>query len=261
MSAKSLPGTSKQSSVRRWARRGFLLWAIASSVWLANSVRTQGVPSEVVRDSPDVTVLDGSSVLEFRPAKKSGSAALIFICGSGIHPHAYAPLLRPIADAGYPVFVVRLPWRFAPFDSHKDEAVDRARSVLAAHPEITHWVLAGHSLGGALAARVASRELEFVAHLVLIGTTHPKDDDMSSYPAPVTKIYATEDGIAPVERVMENKIFLPAHTEWTRIDGGNHSQFGHYGHQLFDGSASITRDAQQAVTREVLLNSLQEGEI
>jgi hypothetical protein len=37
-------------------------------------------------------------------------AALIFICGSGISANAYAPLVRRIADAGYAVFVVKLPY-------------------------------------------------------------------------------------------------------------------------------------------------------
>jgi hypothetical protein len=206
-----------------------------------------------------VIVRDGATALEFRPTKPRGKAALAFICGSGIHPHAYAPLLRPIAEAGYSVSIVKLPWRFAPLDLHKEEAVDRVRSLIAAHPETTHWVIAGHSLGGALAARVAREEPRLGAALVLIGTTHPREDDLSRLDAPVTKVYATRDGIAPVDRVMANKGLLPQHTEWVQIEGGNHSQFGHYGHQLFDGTATVSREEQQAFTREALLKALREG--
>ena len=43
------------------------------------------------------------------------------------------------------------------------------------------------------------------------------------------------------------------------IKGGNHSQFGHYGHQLFDGKATISREAQQAATRTALLEALSEA--
>jgi pimeloyl-ACP methyl ester carboxylesterase len=250
--------TAGRRSVRRWVRRGFLLWAVIALTWLANSVRTQGVPDEVLRDSQEVIVRDGSTVLEFRPTRPRGKAALIFICGSGIHPHAYAPLLRPIAEAGYSVSVVKLPWRFAPRDSDKEEAVDRARSLIAAHPEATHWVVAGHSLGGALAARVAQQERGRVAALVLVGTTHPKEDDLSRLDMVVTKVYATKDGVAPVDRVMANKRLLPRHTQWVQIEGGNHSQFGNYGHQLFDGTATIGRAEQQALTREALLRVLRE---
>ena len=39
--------------------------------------------------------------------------------------------------------------------------------------------------------------------------------------------------------------------------GGNHSQFAHYGHQLFDGAATIPREQQQALTRAELLGALE----
>jgi hypothetical protein len=55
---------------------------------------------------------------------------------------------------------------------------------------------------------------------------------------------------------MNNKRLLPAHTNWVEIVGGNHSQFGHYGHQLFDGYATLTRSEQQTITRTELLNAL-----
>jgi pimeloyl-ACP methyl ester carboxylesterase len=224
--------------------------------WLANSVRTRGVAEGLLRSSPDVTVADGPTTLEFLPTGPNRKAALIFICGSGIHPHAYAPLLRPVGDAGHAVFVVRLPYRFAPLDSHRAEVVDRARAIVSAHPEVPHWAIAGHSLGGALAARLARSAPGLVAHFVLIGTTHPKEEDLSKLDAPFTKVYATNDNIAPYDRVMAGKRLLPPHTEWVEINGGNHSQFGHYGHQLFDGTAAISRAEQQAVTREVLLEAL-----
>jgi hypothetical protein len=248
---------SRAYSIRRWVRRGFLLWTVVSLAWLANSVRTQGVADRLVRSTQDVSVVDGPTALEFLPTKPKGKAALIFICGSGIHPHAYAPLLRPIAESGYPVFIIKLPYRFAPLTSHKDEVVDRARKLMAAHPDVSYWVVAGHSLGGALAARLAQSDNNRASSaFVLIGTTHPKDNDLSRLNAPFTKIYATHDGIAPIDRVMANKKLLPEHTRWVEIEGGNHSQFGNYGHQLFDGTATIPREAQQAITRKVLLDEL-----
>jgi pimeloyl-ACP methyl ester carboxylesterase len=229
---------------------------VVSLSWLSNSVRTQGVDDGLLRSSLEVTVSDGPTALAFWPARVQGEAALIFICGSGIHAHAYAPLLRPIADAGYPVLVVKLPYRFAPLGSHKVEAVKRVRGLVAAHPEIAHWVVAGHSLGGALAVRVAHEDRALPAAFVLIATAHPREDDLSNLDAPFTKVYATNDGVAPPDRVMSTKGLLPKHTEWVPIKGGNHSQFGHYGHQLFDGEATISREEQQRVTRETLLEAL-----
>jgi dienelactone hydrolase len=206
---------SRSRPLRRWIRRVFLLWASISVAWLANSVRTQGVSDEVLRSSRGVDVVEGPTALEFRPTgPDTRAAALVFICGSGVHPHAYAPLLRPIAEAGYLVLIVRLPYRFAPLASHKAAVVDRVRSLVAAHRDVSRWVIAGRSLGGALAARVAHSTRGLPAAFVLIGTTHPKDDDLSKLDAPFTKVFATNDGIAPVDRVMATRTLLPEHTTW-----------------------------------------------
>jgi len=237
-------------------RAVLLVWAVGSTLWLANSMRTRGVGDDVMRSTEAVSVQEGATTLQFVPVSSSHRVGLIFFCGSGVGARAYAPLLRPIAEAGYAVFVVKLPYRFAPLDAHREEAIDRARTVMAAHPDIPRWTIAGHSLGGAIAARMARADPGAVSALVLMGTTHPKDIDLSLLQMPVTKIYASNDGVAPAERILANKQLLPPATKWVSIAGGNHSQFGHYGHQLFDGTASISRDAQQAVVRSALLESL-----
>jgi len=245
--------------LRRWIGRGFLLLAVIVVLWLANSYRTRGVPDGMLRSGPTISVIEGATMLEFMPMPPSRKPALIFICGSGVSAHAYAPLLRPIAEAGYPVFVVKLPYRFAPLESHKQAAAARARSVIAAHAEISHWVVSGHSLGGALACRVAQSHAKDFSAMVLVGTTHPKQENLSSLPMPVTKVYASNDGVAPPNRTLSNKGLLPKDTQWVEIKGGNHSQFGHYGHQLSDGYATVSRETQQAATRSALLEALTEA--
>lgn len=248
------------SEVHKWIRRGFFLWAVISTAWLANSIRTRGVDGRLLQSSPAVSVVDQAATLAFLPTSSNGKKGLIFICGSGIAAAAYAPLLRPVAEAGYPVFVVKLPYRFAPLESHKQAALSTARGVIATHPEVSHWVMAGHSLGGALTARLARSDARVLSAIVLIGTTHPKADDLSSLQIPVTKIYASEDDIAPVDRVLANRRLLPQRTKWVEIKGGNHSQFGRYGHQLFDGTATISREEQETITRSAILETLLESQ-
>ncbi|MBL8818093.1 MAG: hypothetical protein JNL58_18850 [Planctomyces sp.] len=248
----------KPTPVRRWIRRGFITWAIIATGWLANSVRTQGVHPSLLENSAAVSVVDDGMSIEFRPENHGGDTAIVFICGSGIGAEAYAPLLRPIAEAGYPVFVVRLPMRFAPLESHKQGAIDRVFSLMKGHPEISRWVVSGHSLGAAIACRVVEAEPSTIAGLVLLGSTHPKRADLSWCQFPVTKVYASNDGIAPSSKVIANKDLLPKSTKWVEIDGGNHSQFGHYGHQLFDGSATITRSDQQEIARSAMMDVVQD---
>jgi pimeloyl-ACP methyl ester carboxylesterase len=104
-------------------------------------------------------------------------------------------------------------------------------------------------------ARVDSGSL---SAMVLVATTHPKDDDLSFLRIPVTKIYASNDGVAPPDRVLANRGLLPSHTKWVEIACGNHSQFGRYGDQLLDGTATISREGQEALTRSAILHVLAE---
>jgi len=211
-----------------------------------------------MRGSAMVTVVETDETLEFVPAQPARSA-LVFVCGSGVAAEAYAPLLRPIAEAGYGVSIVKLPLRFAPLESHKQGAIERVRKVIAAHSQDRRWVIAGHSLGAALSCRVVQGGSDHIKAMVLLGTTHPKEDDLSGLKIPVTKVVASNDGVAPKNKVDANKHLLPATTKWVVIEGGNHSQFGNYGHQLMDGKATISREEQQRLARDAILERLAEA--
>lgn len=252
--AKQPPG--RLATIHRWIRRGFIAWAVLTTAWFANSVRTQGVDPALLHSDAGVRVISEDATLGFIPAHQPSDTGLVFICGSGIAAEAYAPLLRPIAEEGHTVFIVRLPLRFAPLESHKEEAIRRVKEVMQSHPEQGNWVISGHSLGAALACRAVQAKPLGVGGLVLLGTTHPKESDLSGLAIPVTKVYASHDRIAPPAKVLANKALLPASTTWIEIAGGNHSQFGHYGHQFLDGSATISRRSQQEIARSALLNTI-----
>jgi hypothetical protein len=243
--------------LRRAVRFGFILWAVVSTAWLLDSFRTRGVDRHLLEGNREVVVQSSAAVLSFLPARSS-PAGLVFIVGAGVAAEAYAPLLRPVADLGYPVFIVRLPFRIAPLEGHKREAIARAKKILASTPGVTRWVVAGHSLGGALAARMAAERTpaDGIVGIVLVGTSHPKATDLSASTLRFTKVFGTRDGVAPATAIEANRHLLPAATNWIRIEGGTHSQFANYGHQLFDGRASVSRERQQELTRDALLAAL-----
>lgn len=245
----------RRASLHRWIRRGFLAWAVVSTLWLLNSYRTRGIDQAVLASDATVSVQRSHDSLAFRP-RSAAISGLVFIVGAGVAPEAYAPLLRPIAAKGHPVIVVALPYRIAPLEQHKSAAVGRARAIIENEKSAESWVIAGHSLGGALVCRIAEDAPSRVKAMVLIGTSHPRRIDLSDARIPITKVFASNDGIATVEMINSTRNLLPTNTRWIEIKGGNHSQFGHYGHQLLDGSPTISRQQQQAITRAALLEAL-----
>ena len=91
----------------------------------------------------------------------------------------------------------------------------------------------------------------------MIGTTHPRDVDLSGLEVPVTKLVATRDGLAKVAGVEANRHLLPASTRWVRIEGGNHSQFGWYGFQPGDRRADISASEQRRQMIGAVIGALQ----
>jgi pimeloyl-ACP methyl ester carboxylesterase len=245
-----------RAPLRRWIRRGFIAWAVVSTLWLLNSYRTRGVDPASLASDAQVSVRRSPDSLAFLPTSGAAPAGLVFIVGAGVAPEAYAPMLRPIAAKGHPVVVVALPYRIAPLERHKTAAVARARAIVETEKAAQSWVIAGHSLGGALACRFAEEASRGVKAIVLIGTSHPKTRDLSAARIPITKVLASNDGVATPAMINATRSLLPPHTRWIEIKGGNHSQFGHYGHQLFDGSPTISREEQQAITRAALVEAL-----
>jgi pimeloyl-ACP methyl ester carboxylesterase len=186
-------------------------------------------------------------------------AALVFLPGGGVAPHAYVPFVRAVADAGHPAALVYLPWRLAPSEDDRAEVWRRVLGARQSWGADRPVVLAGHSRGAALAARFAGDHPARLNGLLLIATTHPKDRNLTAFPAPVVKIVAEHDYVASPIAARANAHLLPATTRWVEIAGGNHAQFGHYGSQLNDCGATITRAAQQAQALSTALGLLGEA--
>jgi pimeloyl-ACP methyl ester carboxylesterase len=107
-----------------------------------------------------------------------------------------------------------------------------------------------------VASKVASAPPAGLAGVVLIGTSHPRDVDLSALTIPVAKVAGTRDGLASRAEVEANRRKLPASTQWIWVDGGNHSQFGWYGFQPGDKRATISAAAQRALMIGAVLDVL-----
>ena len=80
--------------------------------------------------------------------------ALIFYPGGKVEYTAYAPIVRGLAEHGIDCFLVKMPGNLAVF------GINKAEGIMKKYSDYKDWYMAGHSLGGAMAARYVAEHLE-----------------------------------------------------------------------------------------------------
>ena len=226
------------------ALTGFLIWASTPLGPMPEALAA-------LRSGPDVEVQQGQGEqIVFRPVGRAPAAGFVFYPGGRVDPRSYAPPARAIAREGYLVVIVPMPLNFAIFGA------GRASGVIAAHPTVPAWAIGGHSLGGAMAAQYANRHPQTVRALALWAAYPAGSEDLSARPLEVISVYGTADGVATPQEVLDGRPRLPAGAGFVAIEGGIHAYFGWYGPQPGDGTASISREAQQAQTVAATLGLL-----
>jgi pimeloyl-ACP methyl ester carboxylesterase len=237
-----------------------LIWVTAGLSfvgWMLWSVQAHQVDAAAMRSTADVTVVEGDDAMAFLPAViAEDRPAIVFLPGGMVDPDAYVPVVRALAEAGWPSAIVELPWRMAFTDDSTTEVWRRVQAVRNVLGRGRPIVIGGHSRGAAMSARFTSLHPDEIAGLFMLGTTHPRDENLSSFARPVLKVSGSLDCVADLEETLKNKRRLPPHTRWVTIEGANHAQFGYYGRQLGDCAAAIDRDAQQRQTHEALVSWL-----
>jgi hypothetical protein len=208
-------------------------------IWGATPARPMPEALAASQSNAQATVTAGKW-LTFQPAGAQPVTGFIIYPGGRVDYRAYAPAARAIASQGYLVVIVRMPLNLAVFNP------GAAAGVIAAHPEIKHWVVGGHSLGGAMAVNFVYTHPVTVEGLVLWASYPAASNNLSNSAVRVLSISGTLDGLSTPAKIAASRALLPADTAWMPIEGGDHAQFGWYGLQAGDNPASITRQEQQA---------------
>ena len=230
-----------------WWRCGLLAFVVFTA-WCLIAYRASADGRAAAVGDASVHVERTATGWNFIPrAQAPQPVGLLFFSGALVDPRAYAPLARHLAQTGTPVAVIALPRRGAFGGAEGGEVLARADQAMRGFAGVRCWVVGGHSRGGEVASRMAARGLPPVAGLFLAGTSHPRDIDLSGLHLPVTKLVASNDGLASPERNARNRRRLPASTHWVMLEGGNHSQFGAYGFQPGDRFATLPRQQQAAL--------------
>jgi pimeloyl-ACP methyl ester carboxylesterase len=186
-----------------------------------------------------VTVVESPGTIVMTPTGETSTTGVFFQPGAKVDARAYAAVLRPLAEAGFTVVIPKQPLGIAFL------ATGAFASAQAANPQVTEWVVGGHSLGGTVAAMDAeSHDTDATSPVVglMLYASYPASDMSASLTSKVLSVSGTEDGLATPGKIEASKADLPPESQFVAIDGAVHAFFGDYGPQPGDGSPAISHD-------------------
>jgi hypothetical protein len=245
------PARRTRAQLERRARLRILLavpllvLALASVVLLgyARPLGAQPEALAALRTESGVRIVDRVTWYELVPSVEDArgtlvrpTTGLIFLPGARVDPRAYAPELRRVAQAGYLVVVLKEPFGFSIADR------GHATAIIENHPEVAHWAVGGHSLGGTVAASFAEddRRVEGLLLLAAYPSAAVERTDLRA-----TSVSGDLDRLVTPEDVATSKARLPGDTTYVVVPGASHASFGSYGRQPGDGTPTADPDAVQ----------------
>jgi alpha/beta hydrolase family protein len=230
---------------------GFFIVAIAVMgfvIWASSALGPEPEALAALRSDDHVSVSLDEYVV-FQPASRKVSTAFVFYPGGRVDYRSYAAPLRRIAAEGYLVILLPVRLNLAFFD------INAANGLIASFPEIRHWVVGGHSLGGVAAAEYAGRNGDLDG--LVFWASYPANDALKNTDLKILSIYGTLD-MGGMDAFEASRLNLPSTTKFVVIDGANHGQFGDYGFQPGDNEATISRAEQQKQVVEATVKFLKE---
>ena len=223
-----------------------LLFAVLCGIYIGDYYRMTESAAAALASDENVTVRYDHRQTVFIP--EHPKAGFIFYPGGKVEYTAYSPLLRELAENDVLCVVVKMPGNLAVL------APNAADGIPEQYPEIENWYIGGHSLGGAMAASYAAKNIDTLDGLALLAAYSMVDLTRSGLE--VISLYGSEDQVLNMEKYAEYRANLPEDTVETVIDGGCHAYFGCYGPQEGDGLPTITKEEQIAITAESLLDMM-----
>ena len=209
---------------------GFGAWA--SDYYHAGDAAVEAIATQAVDSDSYIAV--GDPMAEY---------GLVLYPGAKVEAAAYAPFAEKLAERGVFCVIAKMPFNIAFFGANE------ADQVMDSYPDVSHWWVGGHSLGGVVAADYAQKNAEKDEGVALLASYCSESLAASGLAAEV--VYGTNDGVVNRSSLEACVDSLPK--EATRvIEGGNHAGFGDYGPQQGDGEATISADEQQEIAADAV---------
>ena len=224
-----------------------VLGAAGFAAWSEFSVSTMEEGLQAAKSTATVTVTEHGHYIAFENVE-GADTGVIFYPGARVEAQAYAPMAQKLAEAGINVYMAHFPLDMAVFGAN------RADEIKEAGLGIENWYICGHSLGGAIGSTYYADHSDQLAGMIFLGS-YPVDS-LKEASGRFLSISGSEDGLSSVEDIEASRANLPDDTAFVVVEGGNHAQFGYYGLQGGDGEALISREAQQEIIVESMLEFL-----
>lgn len=233
---------SGRQLVRGLGVRIVVVGLIAALAWLNPFTYQRGGPAGQAPGSSGTTrtsTTEDATTITLAPEGRA-RAGLVFYPGARVDARAYQDILRPLANAGYLVVILKVPLGISLLHP------GQARGAVDRHPEITSWAVGGHSLGGVSASAFATSNPD-VSGLLLFAS-YPAESMAESGDLAVLSISGSNDGLTTPDKIAASKPLLPPTAIYATVEGGVHAFFGDYGEQPGDGEPGISREqAQQEI--------------
>ena len=231
-------------SMKKSKKRALLLTAavvlvliLACGIYVGDYYRAEAVVM-TVPDSVYVEVTDDRKV--FIP--EDPVAGLIFYPGGKVEYTAYTPLMAKLAEENVLCVLLEMPLNLAVLDRNAAEGIPEQ------FPEVERWYLAGHSLGGSMAASFAGENTDTYEGLILLAAY--STEDLRESGLKVCSLYGDRDGVLNMEKYETYRPNLPEDTLEQVLEGGNHAGFGSYGPQEGDGISTLEPGVQLTWTAD-----------
>lgn len=215
-----------------------------AAVWLRPFAATDDALA-ALRSDAAVEVQEHAGWYAFVPTGATPTTGLVYSPGARVDVRATAAVLRPLAEAGYLVVALKEPLGIAL------TSPGQSAGAMDAFPDVEHWAVGGHSLGGVAASSFAAAHPDHVDGL-LLHASYPLGD-MSDADLAVASVSGSRDGLTTPADVDASRADLPAGTTFTEVAGAVHAFFADYGPQPGDGTPTVSRaEARTEIVRASL---------
>jgi pimeloyl-ACP methyl ester carboxylesterase len=194
-------------------------------------------------ESDERVTVEYNDYLSLTPATITPKTGIVFYPGAYCDVRGYTPVWKEIAAQGYLVVIPKMPFDFAIF------APNAADQVRAAHPEIEQWIIAGHSMGGAMAGVYADNNRDNLAGVIVFDSYPPGSNSLADADLPILLLERARSDGSRSQKFIDNANLYPESAELKLIPGAQHMYYGSFdgGSYQEEWAPGIERDAMQKI--------------